>query len=191
MWRETFDTLEDALIESFYAHDSIECNSMYFLMKIKFRIKKISKLYLYDYLTRLKRITCEILDAKRKAIDFCNAIKNQYRDVSVFRFAEIYHHRTISRFDSKYIVRSDHDEIKKFCQKWSYEHFVNKIRLRKFILIFIRYKFTLVKCEMSCIDMILIHNYTKISKWEANTWESAETYVEDLISRMRQDEIRF
>ena len=44
---------------------------------------------------------------------------------------------------------------------------------------------------MSCIDMILIHNYTRISKWEANTWESAETYVEDLISRMRQDEIRF
>ena len=46
------------------------------------------------------------------------------------------------------------------------------------------------RCEMSCIDMILIHNYTRIFKWEANTWESAETYVEDLISRMRQDEIR-
>ena len=23
-------------------------------------------------------------------------------------------------------------------------------------------------CEMSCIDMILIHNYTRISKWETN-----------------------
>ena len=47
-----------------------------------------------------------------------------------------------------------------------------------------------IMCEMSCIDMILIHNYTRISKWKANTWKSAETYVEDLISRMRQDEIR-
>ena len=46
-------------------------------------------------------------------------------------------------------------------------------------------------CEMSCIDMILIHNYTRTSKWKANTWKSAETYVENLISRMRQDEIRF
>ena len=44
---------------------------------------------------------------------------------------------------------------------------------------------------MLCIDMILIHNYTRISKWEANTREFAKTYVKDLISWMRQDEIRF
>ena len=45
-------------------------------------------------------------------------------------------------------------------------------------------------CEMLCKDIVLLYNYTRISKWKANTWESAKTYVEDLISRMRQDEIR-
>ena len=40
-------------------------------------------------------------------------------------------------------------------------------------------------CEMLCIDMILIHNYTRIFKWKTNTWEFAKTYVKDLIFRMR------
>ena len=36
-------------------------------------------------------------------------------------------------------------------------------------------------CEMLCKDIVLLHNYTRISKWEANTWKSAKTYVKDLI----------
>ena len=47
-----------------------------------------------------------------------------------------------------------------------------------------------IKCEMLCKDIVLLHNYTRISKWETNTWRSAKTYVENLILRMRQDEIR-
>ena len=48
-----------------------------------------------------------------------------------------------------------------------------------------------IMCKKLCKNIILLHNYTKTSKWETNTWEFAKTYVKDLIFRMRQDEIRF
>ena len=36
------------------------------------------------------------------------------------------------------------------------------------------------KNNVKCYALIeLIHNYTRISKWKANTWESVKTYVKN------------
>ena len=61
---------------------------------------------------------------------------------------------------------------------------------------FIFFEFVVVRFrhkiyKMLCKNIILLYNYTKISKWKTNTWKSVKTYIKNLIFWMRQIEFRF